>query len=62
MTFSDTLYVKVHTVTLTGLTAETTYYCRITSTDPSGNAYQSQEFSFEHREDSFVYLPLVLRQ
>jgi hypothetical protein len=21
-----------------------------------------QEFSFEHREDSFVYLPLVLRE
>jgi hypothetical protein len=61
MTFSDTLYVKIHAVTLTGLTPETRYYCRITSTDPSGSTYQSQEFSFEQAEETFVYLPLVLR-
>jgi hypothetical protein len=47
MTFSDTLYVKVHAVTLTGLTPETTYYCRISSADLSGNTYQSQAFSFK---------------
>jgi hypothetical protein len=61
MTFSDPLYVKVHAVTVTGLTPGTTYYCQISSTDLSGNTYQSQEFSFEQAEETFVYLPLVLR-
>ena len=61
MTFSDPLYARVHAVTLTGLTAGTTYYCQVTSTDLSGNPYQSQEFSFEQVEDVFIYLPLVLR-
>ena len=62
MTFSDTRYVKVHAVTLTGLTPNTTYYYRISSTDLSGNTYQSEEFSFEQSEEKFIYLPLVLRQ
>ena len=61
LTFSDPLYARVHAVTLTGLTAGTTYYCQITSTDLSGNPYQSQEFSFEQVEELFIYLPLVLR-
>jgi hypothetical protein len=61
MTFSDPLYVKVHAVIVTGLTPGTTYYCQISSTDLSGNTYQSQEFSFEQAEETFVYLPLVLR-
>ena len=61
MTFSDTRYVKVHAVTLTGLTPDTTYYYRISSTDLSGNTYQSEEFSFEQSEEKFIYLPLVLR-
>ena len=47
MTFFDPLYVKQHDVTLTGLTAGTTYYCRCSSTDLSGNTTHSQEFSFE---------------
>lgn len=62
MTFSDPLYVRVHAVTLTGLTAGTMYYCQISSTDLSGNTYQSQEFSFEQVEELFIYLPLVLRE
>ena len=62
MTFSDPLYAKVHVVTLTGLTAGTTYYCQISSTDLSGNTYQSQELSFEQLENFFIYLPLVLRR
>jgi len=61
MTFSDPLYVKAHAVTVTGLTTGTTYYCRVSSTDLSGNTYRSQEFSFEQTAESFVYLPLVLR-
>lgn len=47
MTFSDPLYVKQHAVTLTGLTAGTTYYCTCSSTDLSGNTTHSQEFNFE---------------
>jgi hypothetical protein len=46
---------------VTGLTTGTRYYCRVSSTDLSGNTYRSQEFSFEQTEESFVYLPLVLR-
>jgi len=61
MTFSDPLYVKPHSITLTGLTAGVTYYCVCSSADPSGNTYQSQEFSFEQVEEVFIYLPLVLR-
>ncbi len=61
MTFSDPLYVKQHTLTLTGLAAGTTFYCVCRSADLSGNTYQSQEFHFEQTEEIFVYLPLVLR-
>jgi len=61
MTFTDPLYVKQHSITLTDLTAGTTYYCVCSSTDLSGNTYQSQEFSFEQVEETFIYLPLVLR-
>jgi len=61
MTFSDPLYVKQHPITLTDLTPGTTYYCVCSSTDLSGNTYQSQEFSFEQTEETFIYLPLVLR-
>jgi hypothetical protein len=62
MTFSDPLYVKVHAVTVTGLTPGTTYYCQVSSTDLSGNTYQSEEFTFEQKDERFIYLPLVLRQ
>lgn len=61
MTFSDPLYVKAHAVTVTGLTVGTTYYCRVSSTDLSGNTYRSQEFTFQQMEESLIYLPLVLR-
>jgi hypothetical protein len=61
LTFSDPLYVKAHMVTLTGLTPETTYHCQASSTDLSGNTYQSEEFSFEQAGESFIHLPLVLR-
>lgn len=61
MTFSDPLYVKQHSITLTDLTPGTTYYCVCSSTDLGSNTYQSQEFSFEQAEETFIYLPLVLR-
>jgi len=59
--FSTPLYVKLHTVTVMGLTAGSTYYCRISGADLSGNTSQSQEFAFEQVEESFTYLPLVIR-
>jgi len=62
MTFSEPLYVKVHAVTVTGLTPGTTYYCQVSSTDLSGNTYQSEEFTFVQKDERFIYLPLVLRQ
>jgi hypothetical protein len=61
MTFYDPLYVTQHAVTVTGLTVGTTYYCRCSSTDLSGNATLSQEFNFEQAETRFIYLPLALR-
>jgi hypothetical protein len=61
ITVSDPLYVKVHAVDLSELEPETTYYCQVSSTDQSGNTYQSQEFSFELIQESFIYLPLALR-
>lgn len=61
ITFSDMLYVKQHLITLTDLIPGTTYYCVCGSIDLSGNAYQSQEFSFEQAEETFIHLPLVLR-
>lgn len=61
MTFSDPLYVEQHAVTLTGLTAGTIYYCRVSGADLSGNTYQGEEFSFEQEETFFIYLPIVMR-
>ena len=61
MTFFNPLYVKEHAITLTGLTPGTTYYCRVSSTDLSGNTAHSQEFIFEPGGETSVYLPLVLR-
>ena len=46
----------------TGLIAGMTHYCRVSSTDLSGNTYQSQESTFEQSEGSSIYLPLVLRR
>lgn len=61
MTVSDPLFVRVHVLALTALSPDTTYYCRVSSTDQSGNTYRSQEFTFEQAQDSYVYLPLTLR-
>jgi hypothetical protein len=42
----DPLYVKQHEITLTGLTAGTTYYYKVRSADRSGNTFESVEYSF----------------
>ncbi len=42
----DTALVNSHTINLTGLTASTTYYFLVESTDTSGNTAKSQEGSF----------------
>ena len=41
LTASNTNNVTAHSLTLTGMTAGTTYYYRVTSVDPSGNASTS---------------------
>ncbi|MBA3534067.1 MAG: fibronectin type III domain-containing protein [Ardenticatenales bacterium] len=45
-TVSDPLYLKTHELTLTGLTAGTTYFYKIRSTDQSGNTIESTVSSF----------------
>ena len=42
----DAALVTSHSITLTGLSAETTYYYMVCSTDASGNAGESSEYSF----------------
>jgi len=43
---SASLYVKNHTITLTGLSSYTIYYFIVNSTDRSGNSAESSEYSF----------------
>ncbi len=43
----DTNLVTAHTQSLTGLTAGTTYYCRLLSQDKAGNLAVSQSYSFK---------------
>ena len=43
---SDSEYVTEHSITLTGLSENTTCYFVVNSTDPSGNSAQSSEYSF----------------
>ncbi len=42
----DTSLVSSHSISLTGLSATTTYYYLVNSTDASGNAGESSEYSF----------------
>jgi len=44
---SDSSLVTSHSIELTDLTAETTYYFVVKSSDSSGNPAQSKEFSFK---------------
>ncbi len=58
-TVSDPLYVKQHTVSLTGLTPGAVYYYQTRSTDRSGNTTTSSEYTFT--APVWVYLPVVVR-
>jgi len=60
-TVIDALYVKKHSITLTGLTPDATYYYKVSSTDRSDNTSESLEYSFTVQSQIFVYLPLVLK-
>lgn len=57
----STLYVKDHRMTLTGLQDGTTYYYKLSSTDLSGNTFNSQEYTFTFTEETNVYLPMIVR-
>jgi parallel beta-helix repeat protein len=46
-TESDSTFTKFHSIVLTNLNPNTTYYFVINSTDPSGNSNQSIEYSFK---------------
>jgi hypothetical protein len=56
-TLTDTLYYKLHEITLNGLITGKTYYYRFSHTDRSGNLFQSGEYRFVVNVS--VYLPLV---
>jgi hypothetical protein len=58
---SDTLYVTNHSLTLQGLTPGTRYYAQASSTDLSGNTWQSDEFVFTQKRTYYINLPLILR-
>jgi hypothetical protein len=61
---TDPLYLKGHEIILTGLINETTYYFRLTSTDRSDNAFQSQEYSFTVQsppQSTVAYIPVIRR-
>lgn len=64
-TVQDSLYVKDHAIALSGLSSETTYYFKISSTDQSANLASSTEHSFSTPSPAPpefpVYLPLILR-
>lgn len=61
---ADPLYFKRHEMILTGLTAETTYYFRLTHTDRSGNVFRSQKYRFtvdDGPKAYVIHLPFVRR-
>ncbi|VAW35400.1 hypothetical protein MNBD_CHLOROFLEXI01-982, partial [hydrothermal vent metagenome] len=60
-TVSDALDVVQHQVTLTGLQEDVVYYYRVSSSDLSGNTFQSAERTFEVISEMFVYLPMITR-
>lgn len=60
-TVSNNLYVTNHSITLTGLTPGVPYYYRVNSVDLSDNTYQSSERTFIIEEETYVFLPTVIR-
>jgi hypothetical protein len=59
---SNSIFVEQHEIAIRNLVPRQTYYYSISCTDLSGNTYQSEEFTFEQKDERFIYLPLVLRQ
>ncbi len=59
-TASDPLYEKAHSLTLTGLTADQTYYFVVLGADRSGNPAQSGEYQVQVQTKT--YLPLIRRR
>lgn len=58
----DAQYTTLHTFSLSGLLTETTYYCRVTSTDRSSNtASTTSGCQFTTTTLSSIYLPIVVR-
>lgn len=58
---SSSLYVKNHTVTLTGLPPGATYFFKVRGTDRSGNSNESAEGSFEAASTRNIYLPMIVQ-
>ncbi len=58
-TISDTLYSKIHQITLTDLMSEAIYYYQIRGTNRSGNNFISEERYFIAA--NLTYLPLLLK-
>jgi hypothetical protein len=58
-TVVDSGYVGDHTVTLTGLSQDTTYYYKVGSDDRCGGQAESGEYSFTTLKP--LYLPVILR-
>ena len=56
-TISNTLFKRLHEVTIAGVKSSTKYYYYVSNTDRSGNSSQSQEYIFT--PTTFVYLPLT---
>lgn len=60
-TSSDAAYVTSHTIILTNLAPNTTYYYVVNSTDMSGNSAQSTEYSFKTAVAPAGPITLILR-
>ncbi len=56
----DTALVSSHSISLSGLSAQTTYYFVVNSTDASGNANESSEYNFTTATIPTTTLPVVL--
>jgi hypothetical protein len=56
-TLTDTLYFKLHEITLNKLITGKTYYYRLNNIDRSSNMFQSMEYRFV--VNVLTYLPLV---
>jgi len=57
---SDTAMVTSHSITLTGLSPDTTYYFVVNSTDASSNSNQSGEYSFRTASAADTSLPIII--